>query len=314
MKTKMRKFLLLTRDFGPFFAIKYYLLRESKNYDKHIKLVYDKLLKELENKVEEYKRINYIPRGEKSKNIWVCWWQGYEQMPLLCKLCYEQLKKIIPPEYKLVLITSDNYMNYVNIPDYITDKLGDGSLSVTQFSDILREALIYYNGGTWIDASVWTNEKIIDFLELDLSFWSVKLQEIDDREVWGQLISECKWAGFLLSGEKGNLVCKFAYECMCLYFKNHVSTIDYFIQNLILKIGYDQVPVIREIIDRVPVSNTHLYELYRHMNDEFCEEIWNDISSDTGAFKLTQKRQYKIENNGKKTFYGFLRAKYPNIQ
>lgn len=305
---KFEKFKLLSKDYGTLFAIKYYYHREMGHDEIFIQMLYDKLSKILAPVITKYQTISEIKKGERSNIIWVCWWQGYDTMPELCKICYKQLLNILPDEYKVVLITKDNYREYSNIPDYIVEKVENGTLSITQFSDILREALILNNGGTWIDASVWTNKNIFQFLEQDLRFWSVKLDAIDDPSVRGQKISECKWAGFLLSGEKNNVVCQFAFESMCLYFKEHVSTIDYFIQNLIIKIAYDQIPVIRQIIDDIPVSNKYMYELYRHMNECFDQDFWNEMCKETGAFKLTQKRMYIDSIGEEETFYGHLKS------
>ena len=49
----------------------------------------------------------------------------------------------------------------------------------------------------------------------DLEFWSIKLDGVVKKNVVGQIITQCQWAGFIMYGKKGNCVCKFALESMC---------------------------------------------------------------------------------------------------
>ena len=47
--------------------------------------------------VEKFKQwraeseLNFIG---KTSNIWVCWWQGEEQMPQIVQVCYRQIQKL----------------------------------------------------------------------------------------------------------------------------------------------------------------------------------------------------------------------------
>ena len=84
--------------------------------------------------------------------------------------------------------------------------------------------------------------------------------------------------------------------------------IDYFLQNMLICIGYDSIDAIRKEIDDVQISNEHLYELYRVMDKPYNEQLWKGYSKDTGIFKLTQKREYSEYIDGKMTFYGYLKT------
>jgi len=309
MKKKINKFRLLSKDFGFLYAIKYYFLRETKQYDKYVELVYNRLVSILKPIIDKYNcDNNYSSDMKESNNIWVCWWQGYDNMPLLCKMCYNRMLSVIPNGYNLVLNTKDNYKEYVEIPEVIINKLNDGMIAVTQFSDILRNALIYYNGGLWLDVSIWVNNNFFEFIDNDNEFWSVKLHSIDNPNIWGQLISRCEWASFILYGKKNNIVSKFVYESMCYYFSHYDSTIDYFLQNMTIRIGYDNIERISAIIKSIKVSNEKIYDLYKYMDLPFVDSKWKELCMNTGFFKLTQKREYKETYNGNFTFYSFLKS------
>ena len=312
---EFKKLRLAIKDFGLFFSLRHFYYKQmwrnwQKDRDKYINIVYEYLENFLSDQIDQYNSNNNICLEDDSKNIWVCWWQGYNNMPELCKKCFKSLNENIPQGYKIHLITQDNYKDYVTIPEHVLERLNCGYLTITQFSDILREALLYFQGGLWIDSSVWTCKNFYQFINTNAEFWSIKLDHVYKEYMIGQVVSGCMWSGFFMYGKKGNIVTKFAFDGMCAYYKEHIGTIDYFIQNFIIKIGYDTVPRIKQVIDNIHYNNSHLYDLYLAMNNPFDANKWAEMTSDTGAFKLTQKVVYQNEVYGKTTFHGELIDKY----
>lgn len=307
---KLKKIVLLINDFGFLFTFKYCYYKKIKNYDQFINLVYEYLLNYLEDYINEF---NIKQNSQKNfnnsvnKDIWVCWWQGEQYMPEFCKMCYRNIVKNTPKDYDIHLITKYNFKEYTHIPNYIIDKMENGLITLTQFSDILRQNLLLENGGIWIDASIWVTPNYISKIDTNLSFWSVRLDGVDDPNVLGQLISKCKWSGFILYGKPENIISKFVYGAMCKYYYDHDSTIDYFIQNMIIRIAYDHIEIIRNQIDKIKPSNKHIYDLYRVMDCPYDEKIWKCYLNDTSIFKLTQKRKYNEYIDRKLTFYGYLK-------
>lgn len=308
LNKRVQKISRLYQQFGFSMASKYCFYKVTKQNSKYIRLVYAYMQDVASPVIREYNQ-NQCPNQtgkEEQRKIWVCWWQGYDKMPVLCKMCFNQLKSVLTEQYQLVLITQDNYMNYANIPEVIIRHLEEGKIPITQFSDILRQALLAQNGGVWIDSSVWCTEKVNDMLMFTTAFWSVKLKEPDDKTNIGQQISQCQWNSFLLGGQKGNIVNRFVLDCMIKYYSEHEYVLDYFLQNLLIRVGYENVPAIKEAIDSVEASNPMLYDLYRHMDDPFDQKVWDQLTKETGFFKLTQKRPYEKEIDGNTTFYGWL--------
>lgn len=306
-----KKYLESAANFGYLYSIKYcyYCLRwcrHKKDVDKYIETVYVYLKAFLSDQINAFRKENKVNSESESKNIWVSWWQGCDSMPEWCKICFDNLKRNTPSDYTLTMITKDNYDQYAQIPSFIFDRIDAGQLTLTQFSDILREALLYQQGGLWIDLSVWTTPNFLEFVDHEKEFWSIKLNEID-RQCIGEVVSKCMWSGFYMYAKKGNVVTKFAFESMCAYYKHHTKTIDYFIQNMIIRIGYDNVPSIRKAIDAYSASNEELYNLYLVMDKPFDQNLWAKFTSKTGAFKVTQKRFYREFVDGKQTFYGHLK-------
>ena len=279
--------------------------------DRYMKLVYDFYSEVAQPVIDRYNSNEFPPaEPETSKNIWVCWWQGVEAMPWLCKLCFDNLKRNAPEGYNVHVVSKDNYQEFVEMPSYVLDRLNKGTLTITQFSDILREALLYYQGGLWVDASVWTTPDFYRFISQDAEFWSIKLDHIYKEYMTGQVISECMWSGFFIYGKKGNIVTKFAFDCMCENFAKYTLTFDYFLQNYFIKIGYNNVHRIKECIDNIPLTNSHLYAMWLVLNLPYDQKYWDEMLSDTGAFKLSQKAQYKDEVDGKVTYHGHIKNLY----
>lgn len=115
---------------------------------KKLKLMFlVKIINDLHN-CYEYKRLSKYFRLtmrnisvdnkiKNSKNIWIFWWQGEEQMPPIVKACYNSVLKHANG-HRVVLITKDNYKEYTNIDDNILDKLNKKYISLTVFSDVMR--------------------------------------------------------------------------------------------------------------------------------------------------------------------------------
>ena len=68
----------------------------------------------------------------KNKTIWVAWFQGIENAPLLCQTCVKQMYKVFGKE-NIVLLDKDNFK------EYIAEKIENKTYK------ILTPALILYN-------------------------------------------------------------------------------------------------------------------------------------------------------------------------
>ena len=86
------------------------------------------------------------------KYIWTMWWQGTDKMPPIVNACYDRMLKLFSDD--LILITEDNYTEWVELPDYIIKKYNDGLISTTHLSDIIRVELLKRYGGAWVDATI----------------------------------------------------------------------------------------------------------------------------------------------------------------
>ena len=111
-----------------------------------------KYKKKIQAFVSEIEKENY--EQKKSNIVWVCWFQGMEKAPDLVKKCFDSLKANLTNK-ELIVITEENYKDYITFPEFIEEKIVDGIITKTHLSDLLRLELLINYGGTWIDATVF---------------------------------------------------------------------------------------------------------------------------------------------------------------
>ncbi len=104
--------------------------------------------------------------------IWICWWQGLDKAPELVKKCVESIQKNAG-DHEVIIITEDNYKEYVNIPKWVEDKKNAGIISRTHYSDILRLSLLAEHGGMWLDATFFCVKPTINEY-FSYPLWSIK--------------------------------------------------------------------------------------------------------------------------------------------
>lgn len=83
--------------------------------------------------------------------------------------------------------------------------------------------------------------------------------------------------------------------------------IDYLLIDYLLDILYRDNRLATEVIDGMPYTNPNMHQLRLHFDDEFNEDKFQKMLSDTGIFKLTYKGKHaKYSSNRTPTFYGFV--------
>lgn len=311
----MRSYMLqkVLKEFGLLFFLKYIFYKFFRDREQYNSLIYSTLAKECQNEIikENDSPALVLPQAE-AVPIWICWWQGYDNMPELCKLCYESVKRNLPQDCELHLITKDNYSEYILIPDNILEKCKKKIYPVAILTDWMRHKLLCEYGGFWIDATVYCSQNVSSSFLRDPHYWSIKLpKELVDTNCRGQVVSQCMYGSFIQKACPHNSVNQFVLDCLTKYLDKYNVYIEYFIQNFLIRIGYDHCKNIQTEIDDIPVSNLHLYHLDRLMNRKFDEELWNGMNKDTMFYKLSWRKKYhKYDEEGNLTFYGYLCKMY----
>ena len=235
---------------------------------------------------------------ESSNKVWICWFQGMENAPVLVQKCYESVKENLKG-HEIVLITSENLERYVRFPDYILEKWKKGIITHTHLTDLLRLELLIKYGGMWLDATVFCSEEEKNiptyFFDSDLFFFqSLK----PGRDGHSQYISS-----WLMSAKSNNKILMATRTLCHEYWKTNNSMDDYFLLHDLISIVLDKYQ--KEWKAVVPRDNATPHILLLRLFDQYDEQMWKAIKAQTPFHKMTYK--FKEEEAKKQdTFYSML--------
>lgn len=221
--------------------------------------------------------------------IWFCWLQGENEMPKYVKLCYEAIKQ--NNSRKVNLITMANYNKYIELPNYITEKIQKGVFSYTFFSDILRVNLLYKYGGLWSDSRILTTKSINE------EYFNYKFFTIKNKPQNNWYVSNYRWTVGFMACPPHSPILEILKDVFSTYVKNEDFLLDYFLMDYVIAIAYENNNEIKKILDIIPynneaffilgsnknqvlntLQNTTLYLLPKYNKSEF-EKVLNDKSS-----------------------------------
>lgn len=214
--------------------------------------------------------------ADEEKIIWVCWLQGEAQAPEVVKICLNSIRKHCR-DYKIIVLTNENIKDYADIPDYIYEKKAKGYITNTQFSDLLRIALLAQHGGIWIDATVLLASPLPDKI-IKGTFFAFHSKSYLGNNSW-LIKSE---AGFPLMVNMQNL--------MFEYWKYENRMLNYFLYHLFFDLMVEENKAMRDEWDKVPVLyDDDCYDLEQNFLNPFDKELYDKICKKTTIHKLSYK-------------------------
>lgn len=263
------------------------------------------LEKHLQSVVEEFKDKDNVGCFSENAPIWICWWDGEDVAPALVKQCIKSIKKNAGV-HKVCFITKDNYSEYIEIPEYMLQKVAEKKMKLAHLADYIRIALLEKYGGLWIDTTMYCH-RVIPEEYFELPFFTCKSEECDCG-----YLSRMRWVTFCIGGYKNNIVFTFLKRAFEEYWKNHDNAIDYLFFDHLIDIAYNNVPAIKKFIDSVPINNLHRDDLQAAMNEALPGDSFdNIIKDDTVLYKLSWRESYSEKTaDGQESVYGhFLNMK-----
>lgn len=245
------------------------------------------------------KEVNNIENNDNCKikendQIWIFWWQGEEKMPAIVKSCYKSVLRNAE-RHPVILITEKNVKNYIKVPQYIYDKIENKKISLTHFSDILRENLLYEHGGIWMDATIYLTGP-----------FSKELYEYDYYSIKGAF-REWNWTGFFQAAGKGNFFAKTISHLFNCYWKEHDCLITYLLIDCFFSVACKRNKEINRLIEILPKLDSSVFLL----NDKFLDKEYNkldmeDLCKKSNLHKLSYKYEHTNRINGTITFWQYL--------
>lgn len=198
--------------------------------------------------------------------IWQYWAQGYDNVPKVVRECLESVDKYAA-DYTIVRLSDENMSDYLDIPEFVIQKLPYFSRAF--YSDLLRLMLLKVYGGVWLDATVFLSGNIPEDY-LNYPFFVFRRDPLEpDKKYWRNTYAYYfGWAkGFrvnmlssVMFAKKGGENISDLCDYMLLWWKEHTDLPDYFF----LQILYD----VYEDKDVFPlVSDTLPHYLQQSIND-----------------------------------------------
>lgn len=242
-----------------------------------------------------------VPIQDKSLEgcIWICWWQGVENAPEIVKRCVDSIKAHAG-SHKVIIITDENYHEYIEFPKWIEEKRKAGVISKTHISDLLRLSLLAKYGGVWLDSTFYCCG------DLELYFnepvWSIK------RPDYRHVSVSCGYFANYSFGCDSDHRYIFAklLEYLLQYWKRHDYMIDYLFLDYLIVQALRQEKDVQYFFEQIMPNNPKCDELLKVLGKPYSKDVWNDLCSETQLFKLTWKANFPVEIQGEETFYGRL--------
>ena len=233
----------------------------------------------LEYKEKNDKRIKRLSH-EHSNKVWVCWLQGMKTAPEIVKRCYQSLLDNLD-DREIILLTNDNYKNWVTFPDHIQQKIDNGTITRTHMTDMLRLELLEHYGGTWIDATVFcTGKNIPGYIwDSDLFIYQCMKPGLD-----GHATRTSSW---FITACTNHPIIMLAKELLYEYWKTNNRMVDYFLIHDFIEIAIEAYP--EEWMRVVPVSNSIPHILLLRLDEPYNEQVWEATKEMTPFHKLSWK-------------------------
>lgn len=246
--------------------------------------VYRKLKKQFGRFIGSYMeneagRVSKLER-KRSNKVWVMWLQGIENAPDVVKRCVKSIEDNLS-DREIIILTEDNYRDYVKFPDYVQRKIDEGIITRTHMSDLVRVEVLTAFGGTWIDATVFCSGRNYPsyMFDSDLFMFQNLKPGLD-----GDCIRISSWFMTSCTNNPILLLCRaLLYE----YWKKHNKMVDYFLLHDFVEMAIEQYH--KEWDAVVPFANSTPHILLLRLFDTYDENMWKAIQSQTAIHKLTYK-------------------------
>lgn len=301
-----QSFYSFIKEYGVYNTICSYLFRKLEMHDKYHNLIKSYLVNKYAEKINHYREYTgslTLQSKPAEKIVWVLWWQGFEGMPEIVRHCLGNMKNRVK-DYRLIMLSKDNYKEYVDIPRWIIDKFNSGNIKIVHFSDILRVYLLYYYGGIWLDATIFLSSNLpVEYM--DYIFFSCNSGNGNTK-----YDSRGRWCCYFMSvNHTHTILFKFLKDMYEAYWKKHDTIISYFLFDYLISIAYQNIPPVKELIDNIPINNPSIRMLSQKLNEPFNDEEWRKICQKTCIHKLSWKKELFKKINDKETYYYRLLAK-----
>ena len=249
------------------------------------------------------------PLEAKDLPVFFMWFQGEDNLPIVIQKCLESIRKNMPGR-KVIIITRENILQYADIPDYILQKVDNGSITKTMFSDISRAAILYKNAGTWVDAAIYLT-KVIPPDYCNKSYYCPAGIYSEHKKDFRYLFNSTKgWnISFQGTNQKSFPLYDFLFHFYCKFFSEYNTNVDYFMTDFMISLFCKHNKQFKYLVENQIENNQREFDLALMMNKIVSEKnikLLDRLLNDTYIHKLTYRKNWVHNIKGKQTIYDYL--------
>lgn len=229
------------------------------------------------------------------KIIWQLWFQGYDNAPQLVKRCFDSVSEQMGDDYTIIILDEKSISEYIALPPFMWDKLTQGTLSKTFFSDLLRVCLLSAYGGVWIDATIYLSGKLpANWLSQD--FFALQRSSVppQDYKVWQSFSSgyfvwdkdfKVRFLNSFMSAKAHNPIIMALQDILLAYWERENKLIHYFLFHFIFELLLQDERYAKANCAITNDTDAHLLQL--HAKEPYSVTLWQEIQRTTPLHKLT---------------------------
>lgn len=244
-------------------------------------------------------RDQIIEKKDINKTIWICWFQGIENAPELVQKCVKNnIRKL--NDYEKIILTSDNFSQYVNVKPLILEKWKKGIISNTAFSNILRLEILIKYGGIWMDSTVlFTGESfpkyVTNYPIFMFSSWKWITGDIRPISTW------------FIAAQKEHPFLKAVLDCLYKYWTDKNELVTYFIFHMFFSFVMERYPIMYSQFTRI--SNVPPHYMQFELQNKFSKLRFKELTDMSSIHKLSYKLDKEIFDD-KENLYNYLIRNY----
>ena len=212
-----------------------------------------------------------------SNNVWVYTPNGIENESILVKKCYQSICAQFK-NHEIVVITDENYKQFVHLPNYIFTKIESDVINNENFKELLSIALLNTYGGVWIDATIYCSPlcKIPAFM-IESDFFVVQnLKPTSD----GSVLNNQTW---FIAARKNSSIVHALNTLLWEYWKNDHWLNENILSHFMYIVSLYFVKEWKRIY-QYPASLTYILNL--SLYNKYKKETFEEILSNCPIHKL----------------------------
>ena len=276
-----------------------------------------KVEKYWEGVIEEYfagklDKYDIQPKQQLSseKIIWQYWGQGLENdgLPDVVKMCFNSVDKY-KGDHQVIRLNDETITEYLDIPEFVWEKMKNPAFERVFFSDLLRLALLKAYGGVWLDATILlTGPLPVQFTTLEYFIYQ-RDDNVQNKSHWEDIgIYYWGWKpkfkvrmlSSVVFAKRGNVVISALLDLMLYYWKTQNRIINYFFLQILYNVLVEKWLVKEKCLVMSDTIPHMLQAKIENPNDDFI--TYEDICKMGSIHKM--RHNYRDETLERfKSFY-----------